>query len=132
MAQATDIRRYEKIARWLHNNHLFQAWLVLMLAIVFGTCLAAVHINLSGRIAENKLNESLERIPGLDLERGGKRQTVAMELVEFFPGELPLQKRNGPFIYPVFQVKDEGETGRLGDQGCRAGICRHPLNCCLA
>ena len=69
MASATTPVNENRPA-WLRDNHLFQAWLVLMLAIVFGTCLAAVHVNLSDKIAENKLNESLERIPGLIWNEG--------------------------------------------------------------
>lgn len=40
-----------------------QAWLVILLAIVYGAGLAFIHTALSPKIAENKLNESLKVIP---------------------------------------------------------------------
>jgi len=90
---------------WLRNNHLTQAWLVLMLAIVFGTCLAAVHVNLSDRIAENKLNESLEQIPGLIWDKGEGGTAV-----DILTGRIAVKKKDRTLIYPVFQVTDEGKT----------------------
>jgi hypothetical protein len=39
------LSKNESRPTWLRSNNLVQAWLVLMLAIVFGTCLAAVHVN---------------------------------------------------------------------------------------
>jgi electron transport complex protein RnfG len=44
---------------------LAQAWLVMVLALVFGGALAAMHVTLSDRIAENKLRETLSQIPVL-------------------------------------------------------------------
>jgi electron transport complex protein RnfG len=89
---------------WLRDNHLFQAWLVLMLAIVFGTCLAAVHVNLSDKIAENKLNESLDRIPGLIWQEGQGGTSV-----EIIPGRIAVKKKERTRYYPVFQVTDQGQ-----------------------
>ena len=47
----------------LKNSNLAQAWLVLVLAFIFGSALAAVQVNLEDRITANKLNETLVRIP---------------------------------------------------------------------
>ena len=90
---------------WLRDNHLAQAWLVLMLAIIFGICLAAVHVNLSDRIAVNKLNESLERIPGLIWNEGEGGSAV-----EIFSGRIGVKHKERTLYYPVFLVTDEGET----------------------
>jgi electron transport complex protein RnfG len=49
----------------IKNSNLGQAWLVLLLSIVFGVSLAAVHMNLSPVIAENQLKETMENIPVL-------------------------------------------------------------------
>ena len=103
MASATTPVNENRTA-WLHDNHLFQAWLVLMLAIIFGTCLAAVHVNLSGRIAENKLNESLERIPGLIWNEGQGGTSV-----DIGSGKIVVKKEDRTLYYPVFQVTDEGK-----------------------
>lgn len=94
----------ENRSAWLRDNPLFQAWLVLMLAIVFGTCLAAVHVNLSGRIAENKLNESLERIPGLIWNEGEGGTSV-----DILSGRIAVKQKERTLYYPVFQVMDEGK-----------------------
>ncbi len=47
------------------NSNFAQAWLILVLALIFGSALAAVQVNLRDVIATNKLNETLERIPEL-------------------------------------------------------------------
>ena len=45
--------------------YLRQAWLVLLLAALYGAALAGVHAGLSERIAENILRETLDQIPEL-------------------------------------------------------------------
>jgi electron transport complex protein RnfG len=55
------------------NSYILQAWLVLTLAIVFGISLSAVQIKLGPRIAANKVNETLEKIPEVVL---GKEQAL--------------------------------------------------------
>lgn len=47
------------------GNYLTQAWLVLLLAIMFGGALAGMEIALKDRIAENKLRETLSQVPML-------------------------------------------------------------------
>ena len=49
----------------MKDSYLGQAWLVLSLALVFGAALAGVQAGLSGRIADNKLNETYDQIPYL-------------------------------------------------------------------
>ena len=48
-----------------NKGYLIQAWLVVMLATVFGAALAGVHVGLSDRIEQNKKDETLKRIPAL-------------------------------------------------------------------
>lgn len=47
------------------NSNLAQAWLVLVLATVFGTALAGIQSRLSPVIEANKARETMEKIPGL-------------------------------------------------------------------
>lgn len=47
------------------RNYLQEAWLVLLLALAFGAALAIVDFSLSDRIAQNRLNMIMSRIPGL-------------------------------------------------------------------
>ena len=103
MASATPSGNESRLLR-LRDSYLVQAWLVLMLAIVFGACLAAVHVHLSGRIAENKLNESLERIPGLIWDQEQSRTSI-----KILSGRLAVKKKDRTRYYPVFQVMDAGK-----------------------
>jgi Na+-translocating ferredoxin:NAD+ oxidoreductase subunit G len=47
------------------RNYLQQAWLVLLLGFLYGGALAGVQTTLAPRIAENKLQETLNVIPSL-------------------------------------------------------------------
>ena len=47
------------------KGYLTQAWLVLLLAAVFGSALAGLHVGLDGRIQENKLAATRQQIPKL-------------------------------------------------------------------
>jgi Na+-translocating ferredoxin:NAD+ oxidoreductase subunit G len=47
------------------GNHLSQAWLILLLALLYGGALAGVQAGLGPIIAKNKLQETLGRVPGL-------------------------------------------------------------------
>lgn len=47
------------------RRYLQNSWLVLALSCLFGSALAGMHLAVSGRIAENKLNETLSQIPAL-------------------------------------------------------------------
>ncbi len=49
----------------MRNNYIAQAWLVIVLGLVFGGALAGVQAALSDRIAQNKLEEALSQIPAL-------------------------------------------------------------------
>lgn len=49
----------------IKSNPLAQAWLILVLAIIYGAGLAFVHTTLSPRIAENIKNETYSLIPVL-------------------------------------------------------------------
>ena len=49
----------------MKNNHLAQAWLVLLLAVGFGGGLAAVQISLDPMIRRNRLAETAGQIPHL-------------------------------------------------------------------
>lgn len=48
-----------------NRNYLQQAWLVLLLGFLYGGALAGVHTSLAPRIANNRLQETLNVIPDL-------------------------------------------------------------------
>jgi len=47
------------------GNYIIQAWLVILLALLYGSALAGVHVGLSDRIERNKRNEIYSQIPNL-------------------------------------------------------------------
>ena len=47
------------------GNPITQAWLIIVLALLYGGALAGVEVGLSDRIAENKRNETYDQIPRL-------------------------------------------------------------------
>ncbi len=49
----------------MKNSYIGQAWLVILLSLCFGGALAGVQSALSGRIAANKLDETLRQVPQL-------------------------------------------------------------------
>ncbi len=60
-------------------NYLVQAWLVILLALLYGGALAAVQVGLGDRILENKRNETYDQIPHL-VPGAVKAQTVEHEI----------------------------------------------------
>ena len=76
----------------LKNSNFAQAWLILVLALIFGSALAAVQVNLSGVIAANKLNETLERVPELVFgETAAAGMTSPNATVEITPGTVTIR-----------------------------------------
>ena len=63
----------------MKNNYFVQAWLVLALALVFGAALASVDSSLKDRIAENKLNETIQQIPSLVPGATGGQEVLVNE-----------------------------------------------------
>lgn len=105
------------------NSNLVQAWLVLLLALCFGSALAAVQVNLSGIIAANKLNETLDRAPGL-VPRGGGVKTESGETstsVNVTPGSIAVSSGGKTVSYPLYRVSRDGTLAgwvlKAGGQG---------------
>ncbi len=86
----------------IRNSNLAQAWLVLVLALIFGAMLAAVQVKLSPIIAANKLNETLEKVP--ELVRGG----TDIDL-DISPGTLSVQRDGATSFYHLFRVTAKGQ-----------------------
>ena len=94
----------------LKNSNFAQAWLILVLALIFGAALAAVQVNLSGVIAANKLNETLERVPELVFgaaEAAG--MTSPNTSVDITPGTVTIKKGLKTSYYNLFRVAREGK-----------------------
>jgi electron transport complex protein RnfG len=103
----------------LRDSYLGQAWLILLLAGVFGALLAAVHLKLSPRIEDNIRAEIMREIPGLLLGAEvleGASITIEGDLVTVEPaaGEprvltIVEQPSEASALYRVA----EGDPGRL-------------------
>lgn len=91
----------------LTDFFIVQAWLVLLLASFFGAALAGIQLTLEPKIAANKLNETLEKVPELILGTGaaqalknsGKKMEINREFME-----------GGKKTYSVFQAETKGST----------------------
>jgi electron transport complex protein RnfG len=98
------------------NSNLVQAWLVLLLALCFGSALAAVQVQLSDTIAANKLNETLEQVPSLIWG-----EEPAPESLQITPGTLSVSKDGQTSSYTLYRVaKDNKVSGwvvKAGGQG---------------
>lgn len=104
------------------SSNFAQAWLILVLALIFGSALAAVQVNLSGVIATNKLNETLERIPEL-IWGTAKASKLASEnaSVDITPGTVMIKKDHKTAYYSLFRVIHESKLAgwviKAGGQG---------------
>jgi Na+-translocating ferredoxin:NAD+ oxidoreductase subunit G len=98
------------------NSNLVQAWLVLLLALCFGSALAAVQVQLSDTIAANKLNETLEQVPALIWG-----DAPAPESLKITPGTLRIEKDGQASSYTLYRVaQDDAVAGwvvKAGGQG---------------
>lgn len=94
----------------LRNSNFAQAWLILVLALIFGAALAAVQVNFSGVIAANKLNETLDRIPelvwGAAAATGMASQNASVDIT---PGTVTVKKDLKTSYYNLFRVTHEGK-----------------------
>jgi len=95
--------------RRLRDTNLGQAWLVLTLAILFGAALAAVQLNLSGRIEANRQNETLSKIPELVWGPAKAREIKASPgAVRIVPGTLQTGSGVNPNTLNLFKVMHAG------------------------
>lgn len=96
--------------RRLHDTNLGQAWLVLALAILFGAALAAVQVNLSERIAANRQNETLSKIPELVWGPVKAREIkTGKDAVRIIPGTLQTGSGVTPVTFKLFKVMHAGQ-----------------------
>lgn len=97
----------------LKNNAIIQAWLVLFLALCFGSSLAGVQMTLGPKIETNKLNETREKVPELVLgKEAALKMAEAGEALEAVPGSVVVEKPGKRATYNVFEARKGAE--RLG------------------
>lgn len=95
------------------SNNIVQAWLVLVLCLCFGSALAAVHVVLSPAIEANKVNETLEKVPGLvwgeETAKEMSQKGVSPEIVSHL---LEIQKADRSRFYSAYEALMDGK--RIG------------------
>jgi electron transport complex protein RnfG len=94
----------------LKDNYIIQAWLVLLLTIFFGASLAGVQLVLSPKIKENKINETLERVPELIAGSPKRDKKGAIPLLEIKPKTIEVKKKGRKTFYSVFQATRDGKA----------------------
>ena len=96
------------------NNNLAQAWLVLVIATVFGTALAGIQIKLNPVIEANKIRETMEKIPSLILDPSQAADIKSHDLVIQSRG-IEIEKNGISKFYPVYDVhlKDGSLAGHV-------------------
>jgi Na+-translocating ferredoxin:NAD+ oxidoreductase subunit G len=105
------------------NSYILQAWLVLTLALVFGISLSAVQIKLGPRIAANKINETLAKIPEVVLgkDKAGKLAETGKTL-SVKPHTIEVEKNGKKKYYTAYEAKypdgiSAGWVTKAGGQG---------------
>ncbi|MBW1897440.1 MAG: FMN-binding protein [Deltaproteobacteria bacterium] len=92
----------------LKQNYIIQAWLVMLLALFFGSSLASVQIVLSPKIKQNKINETLQKIPDLIPGPSQKEKSGEEPQLDIIPKRIEVSKNGRKKFYNVFQASRNG------------------------
>ncbi len=92
----------------MKNNYIVQAWLVLILAIFYGGGLASIQLTLAPQIAENKINETRQKVPELVL--GADRAATEGAALEIEPHPVIISKGDKKISYNVFKAMENGKV----------------------
>ncbi len=98
----------------VQKNNLLQAWLVLTLAFLFGLSLAGVQMVLGPVIENNKIMETMEKVPVVVLgEEKAAEMTQAGSALKVVPSRIAIEKGERTKFYNVYEA--------FYDDGKRAG-----------
>ena len=93
----------------IQDNKIIQAWLVLTLALFFGAMLAGVQLALGPKIEENKINETLEKIPALVLGKElADKMAAEDQYLDIKSRTVAVEKHGRKLFYSVYAVFYEG------------------------
>lgn len=100
----------KKTTGGLKSSNLAQAWLVLVLAVGFGISLAGIQLVLGPVIENNKINETLEKVPELVLgnELAAKMATESQAL-DIAPRQVTVKKADRSKFYSVYEARYQGD-----------------------
>lgn len=101
---------HEKKSGGLRSSSLVQAWLVLVLAVGFGVSLAGVQLALGPVIEQNKINETLEKVPELVLGNAlAAKMAAENQRLTILPRQVEVKKAARSKFYSVFEARYQGE-----------------------
>jgi electron transport complex protein RnfG len=111
----------------IKNTSLVQGWLVLLLALFFGSALASVQLSLGPKIEMNKLNETLSKVPELVLGAARVREMEAKnQKLDIEAMTIDVNKNNKKVSYNVYKATYNGEirgwVAKAGGQGYAGNI----------
>lgn len=98
------------------NSSLGQAWLMLIMAIVFGALLAIVEITLSPKIAANKQAETFAAVPVLIFGAGNAPADAEVEATSVI-----VASGGRDLTYPVYIVRSQGAIAGFAVKGIIMG-----------
>ncbi|MBT8339448.1 MAG: FMN-binding protein [Desulfatitalea sp.] len=88
-----------------HDNYILQAWLCITLALFFGALLAGVQAALGPVIAENKINETKEKVPELVFGADAAVDSAGRPALEITPSTIRTDHAGGTRFYSVFEAR---------------------------
>ena len=97
--------------KWLKKSFIVQAWLVLILALLFGAALASVKIVLEPMIVANKVNEIRQKLPEIILgaEAAQQMAKVDQQLV-IETRSVQVEKKAQNIAYRVYEARNPDQT----------------------
>lgn len=101
---------------FFRDSSLGQAWLVLIMAIVFGALLAMVQLTLSPKIAANMQAETFSAVPVLVYGEGNVPADAKVET-----SAITVKSGSRDLSYPVYIVKSGGEVTGFAVKGSIMG-----------
>ena len=101
---------------FFRDSSLGQAWLVLIMAIVFGALLALVQITLSPKIAANMQAETFSAVPVLVYGENKVPADVKVETTA-----VTVKSGGRDLAYPVYVVRSDGEITGFAVKGAIMG-----------
>ncbi len=105
----SDVEK-KSFASRLKTSSLVQAWLVLLLAVSFGVCLAGVQLVLGPVIESNKINETLEKVPELVLGNFlAAKMATENQALEVVPRQVIVKKADRAKFYIVYEARYQGD-----------------------
>jgi len=108
---------------FIKNTNIGQAWLVILISVVFGMSLSGIQALLGPKIEENKLKETLAKVPVLVLGQKASDALAARgETLKITPSTVSIDKNGIKKFYPLYKAEFKNGTiagwvAKTGGQG---------------